>query len=224
MGNIKTLPELDRPREKALRYGLSVLSDVELLTILISHGYKGRSALEIASTLLSDHGGLYNLSKIPLSQLKKSKGIKDAKALNLAAIFELHNRLSIKNLEESERVTSSQYLYEKYKDKLLSTHQENLVLIILDRYRKIKHEKTLYVGTENNIIFSYKDIWREMLNFNGKYFYLVHNHPNGKSKPSKEDIIFTSEIFLQSKKLSFPMIDHIIIGEDGYYSFTENKK
>ncbi len=224
MGNIKNLPTLERPREKALRYGLDSLSDIELLTLLISSGYKDVSALEIAANLLTENNGLLALSKVPLTELKKNKGIKDAKALNLAAIFELHYRLSRKEEEINEKEITVDYLYNKYKEKLLSNNQENLVLVMLNSKMKIIHEKTLYVGTDNKIIFSYKDIWREVLNHNARYFYLVHNHPNGKKEPSDNDIFFTSELFRESKRINIPMIDHIIIGKDGYHSFNELKK
>ncbi len=224
MGTIKDLPTLDRPREKAIRYGLSSLSDIELLTLLISNGYKGNSAFDIAVNLLKEFNGLYALSKASVLEIEKIKGIKDAKALNLVAIFELHNRLLLKEKESEEIEVNGDYLYNKYKNKLLSNHQENLVLIILNLRRKIIHEKTIYVGTENNVAFSYKDIWRELLNYHGKYFYLIHNHPAAKAEPSRADFIFTTELFIESKRIGIPMIDHLIIGENGYYSFQSMKK
>lgn len=224
MGTIKELPTLERPREKAIRYGVETLSDIELLTLLISKGYKGYSAFDIAVNCIKEFNGLYGLSKASIFEIEKIKGIKDAKALNLISIFELHKRLLMKEKEQEEIVPDSEYLYNKYKHKLLSSHQENLILIVLDSRRKILHEKTLYVGTENNVIYSYKDIWREMLNYHGKYFYLIHNHPGHSSSPSKEDIIFTSELVIQSERLKTPMIDHLIIGENGYYSFQNMKK
>lgn len=224
MAIIKELPALERPREKALRYGVNTLSDSELLAILISKGYQGSNALEVSNGLLSEYKGLSMLSKASFADLMSIKGIKEAKAITLASIFEIHKRLSIKEKEENEEEVDSEYLYNKYKDKLLLSTQENLILIILNSRRKIIREKTLYIGTENNMIFSYKDVWREMLNYQGKYFYLIHNHPGKSCSPSREDIAFTSELFLESKRLKIPMIDHLIIGEDGYYSFQNLKK
>lgn len=224
MGTILELPALDRPREKASRYGLSSLSDTELLSLLISKGYQGNNALELASDLINHFNGLMNLSHTSIPELKKIKGIKDAKAINLLAIFEIHNRLLIKEVEANQNVATSEYLYEKYRTNLISSHQENLVLIILNKTHKIIHEKTLYIGTENNVIFSYKDIWRELLNHHGSCFYLIHNHPSGEAKPSDRDIVFTEELFLASNRLKIPMIDHLIIGKDGYYSFQKLKK
>lgn len=224
MGQIKELPILERPREKAIRYGLNSLSDVELLTLLISKGYKGVNALEIATNLFITFNGLKNLAHAPIKELEKVKGIKEAKALNLAAIFELSKRLEIKNNEDTSQTINSLYLYNKYKSMLRGSNQETLIIIILSTKSQILHEKVLYIGTESNMIYSYKDIWRELLNYHAKYFYLIHNHPGGKSTPSREDIAFTSEINLEANRLKVKLLDHIIIGNDGYYSFAEEKK
>ena len=169
-------------------------------------------------------GELYVLYFEEDTELKNIKGIKEAKALNLAAIFELHSRLSIKEKESEENEIDGDYLYNKYKEKLSTSSQENLILIVLNSRRRILREKTLYIGTENNMLFSYKDIWRELLISQGKYFYLIHNHPGKSCSPSKEDKIFTSELFLESRRIKIPMIDHLIIGNDGYYSFLDVKK
>lgn len=221
---IKDLPKLDQPRGKAKHYGISSLSDIELLTLLIGSGYKEVTALEIATGLLTKFKGLKKISDASIEELEEIKGIKEAKAISLLAIFEFHKRLSFKENEENEVEVNEDYLYNKYKDILLSSHQENLVIIILNKFHKIIHEKTLYVGTENNVAFSYKDIWRELLTHKGKSYYLIHNHPGGKCTPSKEDIIFTSELFLESKRIKIPLIDHLIIGDNGYYSFQKLKK
>ncbi len=221
---IKNLPKLDRPREKALRYGVSKLSDAELLAVLIAKGYKGVSALELATTLICKFNGLHNLSKVTNKELEKIKGLKEAKSLNLTVAFEIHNRLLIKAQEEEEQVATSEYLYNKYKDQLLRSNQENLILIMLNSKGKIIHEKVMYIGTENNIIFSYHDIWRELLNYHAKSFYLIHSHPGNSSEPSYRDKVFTSELFIESNRINIPMVDHLIIGENGYYSFHKLKK
>ena len=224
MGTIEELPLLDRPRQKALRYGLSTLSDTELLALLISSGYQGNNALMVASTLINQYNGLMNLSKAQVFELCKVKGIKEAKAMNIAAIFEIHHRLLNKQNEIVQVKVTTDYLYNKYKEQMLRSHQENLVLIILNKTKKIIFEKLLYIGTEHNVIFSYKDIWRELFNHDGKFFYLIHSHPTGEANPSDKDIMFSEELFLESRRINSPMIDHLIIGTDGYYSFQKLEK
>lgn len=223
-GTVKDLPKLDRPRERSIRYGVESLSEIELLALLITSGYKGVNAIEIAATLLTKFNGLYNLSKVNLNELTKIKGLKKARALNLLAAFEINKRLFLKKEEQNEEVVDSNYLFNKYKHEMLSTNQEKLVLVMLNNSRQIIHEKTLYIGTEDNLIFSYKDIWRELLNNHAKSFYLIHSHPGASSEPSYKDKIFTSEIFLESKRINIPMIDHLIIGVNGYHSFQNLKK
>lgn len=224
MGTISDLPTLDRPREKATRYGLNSLSDVELLAVLIGKGYQGNNALEVSSTLINHFNGLVNLSHASIEELKTIKGIKDAKAIIIRAIFELHNRIEIKKVETEKNIANTEYLYKKYKASLVNSHQEVLVLVMLNKNMNIIHEKTLYVGTENNVSFSYVDIWRELLNHHARYFYLIHNHPNGESYPSTQDILYTEELMRESKRMKIPLIDHLIIGKNGYHSFQKLKK
>ena len=224
MGTIQELPALERPREKALRYGVEGLSDAELLTIIVGSGYHGENASEVANKLLSTYHGLEGLSMATINDVCKNKGIKSTKAILLAAIFEIHKRLNIRKYENDKEIINSDYLYKKYYTSLENTHQEVLILVLVNKRRNIVRESLLYKGTESDVIFSYKEIWRELFVYNAYGFYLIHNHPNNQANPSKKDIIFTSEIIKESKKIRIPMIDHLIIGDDGYYSFDKNKK
>lgn len=224
MSTIQELPKLDRPREKGLRYGVNSLSDAELIAIIVGKGYHGENAREVANKLLENNNGLIGLSKCSQSDLMNYKGIKHAKALLFSVIFEIHNRLLIKEIEENEEAINSEYLYKKYKSIFSREKQENLALVILDRRSRITFEKIIYKGTENNVIFSYKEIWRELIIHNAYMFYLIHNHPSNEAKPSGRDKVFTKELFKESNRIKIPLQDHIIIGDDGYYSFKNDKK
>ena len=225
MGKIQDLPTLDRPREKALRYGIEELSDAELLSILIGSGYRGENVTEVANKLLSTYNGLEGLSLMSVSEVSKNKGIKANKALLLAAVFEILKRLNVKRIENAVVDTiDSDYLFQKYSPQLENVNQEVVILVLVNKRRNIIRESTLYKGTENDVIFSYKEMWRELFIHNAYGFYLIHNHPNNLANPSKKDIIFTGEIVRESKKIRIPLIDHLIIGVDGYYSFEKNKK
>ena len=224
MGTIHDLPTLERPREKALRYGIDSLSDGELLTIIIGSGYHGENASELANKLLSTYNGLDGLSQAPIYDVSKNKGIKSNKALLLAAIFEIHKRLNVKKVEKEGEIVNSDYLYQKYASQLENVSQEVLILVLVNRRKNIIRESLLYKGTESDVIFSYKEMWRELFIHNAYGFYLIHNHPNNLANPSKKDVIFTGEILRESKKIRIPMLDHLIIGDDGYYSFDKNEK
>ena len=102
--------------------------------------------------------------------------------------------------------------------------QEIIILVILNRRKRIIFETTLYKGTESDVIFSYKEIWRYLLIYQGHSFYLIHTHPNKEAKPSRKDKVFTIELFSAGEKINIPMVDHLIIGDDGYYSFQKSQK
>ena len=224
MGIVKNLPKLEQPREKAKRYGIENLSDIELLSILLGSGYVGSNAIEISTTLLNKYGGLKRLCEISVTELKTNKGIKEAKALILSAIFEIHKRINIKDIEEAEILDNETYLVKKYSQSLFRLHQEFFVIAILNKQGKIIYEDILYKGTENTLTISFEDIYRILIEYHAKSYYLLHNHVQGDSEPSEYDKIATNNIILQSKKHHIKLIDHLIISEKDYYSFSKMKK
>lgn len=224
MGNLKELPKIDRPREKALRYGINTLSDTELLALLLNTGYKDKNIIELSSSLLTKYGGIVGLLTVPIMELKKNKGIKDVGALKISLIGEFYRRIFERKNDSENVVINDEYLYNKYKLSLESSNQEQLILIILNRKKRIIFETTLYKGLSNSIHYDFNDIYKQLAKFEGKYFYLIHNHPSGDSSPSEEDINATIEIMAESKRMRFYLLDHLIIGDGEYYSFKKMKK
>ena len=224
MASIKELPIVDRPREKALRYGIDSLSDVELVALLLNNGYKGYNILEISTSLLSKYGGIVGLLNVPISELKKNKGIKNVGALKINLISEFYKRVYEKKTSQNNDIIDDEYLYNKYKVRLSDSNQEQLVLVICSRNKKIIYETTLYKGSQHLLRYSFNDIFKQLAKFDGKNYYLIHNHPNGDSSPSEEDKLATISISTESKRLGLHLIDHLIIGSDGYYSFKKMKK
>ena len=224
MAILKNLPILDRPREKAARYGIDTLSDVELLSIVLANGYQGSNALEISSTLINKYGGLQKLSEVSFKELKKNKGIKDAKSLLLSAMFEIHFRLLNKANENDELLITDDCLAKKYSSIMSRSNQEILAIVLLNSRNKIIFEKILYRGSKNMISISFDDIRSLLERFEAKSYYLIHNHVEGDCQPSEQDLIVTNNIILQSKKLNIKLIDHLIISKNEYYSFSKMKK
>lgn len=224
MANIKELPIFDRPREKALRYGINSLSDSELLSLLLNKGYRGFNILEMSTTLLSKYGGLVGLLNVPISELKKNKGIKNVGALKIAIIGEFYKRVSEKKNSIQDVKIDSTYLYNKYKDRFCNAAQEFMILIILNRKKAIIYETILYKGSRSFLKYSFADIYKELAKFDGYSFYLIHNHPSGDCSPSEEDILSTLEIKEESRRSHIHLIDHLIIGDNCYYSFRKNEK
>lgn len=224
MAKLKTLPKLDRPREKALRYGISSLSDSELLALLLNSGYKGNNILEISTSLLTKYGGIVGLLNIPITELKKNKGIKDVGALKIALIGEFYKRIVVKfNIIDNE-IIDDEYLYNKYKSMFYLATQEHLMLVILNKRKRIIYETNIYKGQSDSIQIDFKDIYKELAKYDGKNFYLIHNHPSGDCSPSEEDIQTTLELLSQCRRMKVKMLDHLIIGDGSYYSFKKMKK
>lgn len=222
MSKIKSLPILERPREKAFHYGVESLSDHELIAILIGSGTVNSSAIDIAFRMLQDNHGLYQLVQKPFSDLLSFKGIGKSKAVKIMAAFEIARRFNSYRGTSKQEPISIDYIYQKYKNLILVQNQEYLYLIILNSYKKIVHEVNLYKGNENSVVCSWRQIVKQVLIHNGKYFYIVHNHPSGDLNPSSQDIEFTSTLIKESQKIGIVMLDHLIISQDGYFSFLES--
>ena len=221
MSKIKDLEEFDKPREKAERFGIESLKDEELLALIISSGTVGASSLEIARDIINDCRYLSALVNKPLPYFYMYRGVKKANAFKILAVFEIAKRINEKQLfvyEENKPVTS-EYLYHRYALKLAGQSQEQLIIVILNKNKQIINEKVVYHGDDNNIPINYRDILRLLMIHNGYYFYLIHNHPNGSSLPSRADIAFTRTINEKAKQLKAKLLDHIIISKNGYFSF-----
>lgn len=223
MSRIKDLSIIDKPREKALRFGIETLSDEELLALIINSGIVGYSSLDIARDILNDCHYLSELLYKPSEYFKSFKGLKDAKALKLVAALEVAKRINEKQhlLQEENTVIDSASLYKRYSLSLAHLKQEVLVIIILNKNKKIVYEKILYQGNDANITVDFRQIIHLLVMHNAYYFYLIHNHPNNTTYPSEFDTEFTEKIIKKARNVNVELLDHLIITLSGYYSFLE---
>lgn len=222
LSKISHIPYGERPREKALRYGIEKISDNELIAIIIGSGYKDCSAIEIADHLLRESNGINKLLDRSVSDLLRYKGIGKVTALRLGACFELIRRYLYFQFDFGLKFDTDS-LYQKYYPQLKLLTQEVVVLIVLNHRRKIIYEETLYKGCSNSVLLDPKAIVEKVILQKGKSFYIIHNHPSGNSTPSTEDMIATSELIIAANHKNICFIDHLIIGKDGYYSFEKGK-
>lgn len=220
MAKIKELPLFERPREKALRYGIESLSNEELLAIILRTGTREISALDLAHKLNSESRGLNNLFHMPFQALLDINGIGPGKALILSSCFELCNRY-LKTLSGEVGPVKLESLLSRYSLRMRSEEQELLILVTLNQRKEIIYEECLYKGSDVSVDCQPKEIVKKVLLHNGKSFYLIHNHPSGNYEPSTNDAFMTTEIVRLSKKVNIRLEDHIIIGTNGYYSFKE---
>lgn len=225
MSKIDDLPTLDKPREKAARFGIETLSDEELLALIINVGTVGHSSLDIAREVLNDCHSLTALYNKPYQYFHSFKGLKRVNALKLAATIEIAKRMNEKTrLVYEEKVeVNSDSLYQRYALSLVGQAQENFVLVILNKNKQIIFEKVLYKGDDENVTISPREIIHLLVLHNGYYFYLIHNHPNNSLSPSVSDITFTEKINKRAEKIGVKLLDHLIIGQTGYYSFLHSK-
>ena len=225
MGKIQDLASIDKPREKAERFGIDSLKDDELLALIIDFGTVGHSSLDIARDLLDDCHYLNELLYKPKQYFLSFKGLKTAKALKLMAVLEIAKRVSEKQrlIYEEKTVITSDSLYQRYSITLAKMAQEVLVIVILNKNKQIIYERILYQGDDSNIGINCRDILRLLMIHNGYYFYLIHNHPNNTLFPSELDVTFTRRIREKAKLFNVKLIDHLIISQSGYYSFLHQR-
>ncbi len=215
---ISDIPLNLRPREKALQYGIEELSDQELLALIIGSGGKGNSALDIAGSLLVSHASsMESLSKTDYVSLLGYSGLKKSIALRLLATFEFHKRLSQNRYQEIEKISNEEDVYFRYKY-FENFEQEVMVLVMLDTKKRFIKEKILYKGTSDSFTLDVRNVIRELILANAKYYYLLHNHPNEESEASKEDILTTKIVEKASKNFGIKLLNHLIVYKGGFTS------
>lgn len=220
---IKDIPLDERPRERLINHGVSNLSTEELLAIIIKNGTKNVSSKMLATEILSKTDGLKNTEVLNYDFLKSIKGIGSAKACDIVAAIELGKRISmnIKSLN-GMRFNNSSLVFEYYKKIIGDKKQEYFYAIYLDSSKKVIKDKVLFVGTLNHSIVHPREVFKEAYLLSASSFICVHNHPSGNVFPSKEDIEITKQLKEIGLMMGVPLVDHIIIGIDKYYSFFEN--
>lgn len=221
--SIKSWAEDDRPREKLILKGKSALSDAELLAILLGSGSRNQSAVELAQELLRhSENNLSEFSKRTLFDLKKFKGVGEAKAVGLIAAMELGRRRKESESKNKTKITSSQMVYEHMRSYLLDLQHEEFYVILLNRANEIMYSKQISIGGMSGTVADGKVIFKSALEFGAHAIILVHNHPSGQLKPSDADRTLTKKMVEFGKYIDLPVLDHIIFTDNGYFSFADN--
>ena len=212
----------DRPREKLLNKGRESLSDSELLAILIGTGSRNKSAVELAKEVLSmGKNNLNELGKITLKELMSIKGIGEAKAITVAAAVELGRRRQISGFLNKTFVRSSNELAEFLKIKLKDYSYEVFAVIFMNKSNKINHFEMISKGGLTSTVADPRIIFKKAFDVEATSIVLCHNHPSGSLKPSRQDEELTYKLKEASKYLDIQVIDHIIVSDEGYFSFSD---
>ena len=220
---IKQLPESERPYEKFLSKGPENLSDAELLAIVLKTGSKKQTAIEVARNLLrGNHNNLLNLYDLSYRDFMRYPGIGQIKAMQLKAVAELSKRIASTRSGYHLKLDSPGKVAEYYMEQLRHSKEELLVCAFFDSKCAFLGDVIISKGSVNYAYVSPRDIFRHALDYDAVLFVLLHNHPSGDPKPSDEDISITHRIEKGARILELQLADHIIIGDNRYYSFKEN--
>lgn len=219
---IKELPIDERPREKLKLRGCDALSNEELIAIILRCGNKEESVKDLAIRLVNDLNSFQDLNTITYNDLIKIKGIKEAKSISLLASIELGKRLVAPSEIKKHKVTTANDLYDLFRIKILNLKQEKLIAIFLNTKNEIISYETIFIGTQNKSVTHPREIFHAAIKNSAVKIILMHNHPTGDVTPSKEDIEFTNNIKNIGLMMQIPIIDHVIIGENNYFSFFDN--
>ena len=212
----------DRPREKLLAKGPAVLSNSELLAILILNGSGGKSAVELAQDVLKlGKDNLNEVGKLTIKELTKIKGIGEAKAVTIAAALELGRRRQALGSIEKTVVTSSADVATYLQTSLRDYKHEVFAVVFLNRANKINDFKIISEGGITGTVADPRIILRTALEKEAVSLILCHNHPSGSLKPSRADEELTYKIKEAAKYFDIKVLDHLIVSDDGYYSFAD---
>jgi DNA repair protein RadC len=220
--SIKQWAKYDRPREKLLQKGAETLTESELLAILIANGNREKSAVDLAKEVLNAaKNNLSDLCKISVRELTKIKGIGTAKAITITAAMELGKRRQAALPNEKMVVVSSLDVAGYLQSALQDYRHEVFAVIFLNRANKINHFQIISEGGITGTVADPRLILKKALEENAVSLILCHNHPSGSLRPSKADEDLTFKIKEAAKYFDIKVIDHLIVSEDGYYSFAD---
>jgi DNA repair protein RadC len=220
--SIKQWSKDDRPREKLLEKGAENLSNSELLAILIHNGTREKTAVDVAKDVLKlGKDSLTELGKLSIKELMKIKGIGEAKAITIAAALELGRRRQAATSLSKHVVNSSNDIAHYLKAKLKDYRHEVFAVMFLNRANKVNHFEIVSEGGITGTVADPRVILRKALEQDAVNIILCHNHPSSSLKPSKADEQLTAKIKEAARFLDIVVLDHIIVSEDGYYSFAD---
>jgi len=219
---IKSWAEDDRPREKMLYKGESVLSNAELLAILIASGSRNETAVELCKRILTSvKNDLSQLSRLSIEELMSFKGIGQAKAISIKAALELGKRRQRENPQKKKSITSSTDAYKIIAPVLQDKKIEEFWLMLFNRRNHLIDSKLISKGGVSSTVVDSKVLFKAALEKLASGIILVHNHPSGNKKPGQSDISLTKKIKEAASFLDIDLLDHLIITDHDYFSFRD---
>ncbi len=214
-------PLADGPRERLGRLGAAVLSDSELVSLLLRTGGGGRDVLDVARALLSSFGGLCGLAREDTSLLQEVAGVGPVKSASLVAACELGRRLATRRLEIGRRIQAPADVHRHFFERLRDYPQERFHALLLDSRHRVIREVLVSQGTLTASLVHPREVFRQAVRQSAAALVLVHNHPSGDPTPSGEDRRVTERLQRAGEVLGIRVLDHVVVAEHGYHSFNE---
>jgi len=223
--SIKTWAEDDRPREKLLMKGRQALSDAELVAILIGSGSAKESAVALCQRILgSVDNNLNELGKLSVHELMQFKGIGEAKAISIIAALELGRRRREEMPVKRKKITGSEDVFEIFYQQLADLPHEEFWVLALNRANHVLDKFSISSGGVSGTVADARIIFKQAIEKLASSIVLCHNHPSGNIQPSQADLDLTKKLRAAGELLEIEVLDHIIIGQEEYYSFADEDR
>jgi|APTNR8051073442_1049403.scaffolds.fasta_scaffold00323_17 DNA repair protein RadC len=220
--SIKAWAEGDRPREKLLLRGRQNLTDAELLAIVLGSGSRSETAVGLAQRILAETGNNLNeLGKRSIGELKKFKGVGEAKAISVIAALELGRRHQVSEVVAKPQISCSQNAYTAFSSVLSDLQHEEFWILLLNRSNRIIGKMQVSSGGISGTVVDAKILFRRAIEGNAVSIILGHNHPSGNTQPSQADLDLTKKLVRAGETLDIGVLDHLILGDKGYFSFAD---
>ncbi|MEO0115273.1 MAG: DNA repair protein RadC [candidate division WOR-3 bacterium] len=220
---VRDLPKSERPRERLLRLGPEALSAQEILAVILSRGTAGKSVMNIAQELLSKFGNLKAIASASIEELCQIDGIGPAKACQIKAALELGKRAEgyPEDLSKIE-IKTTQDVLRVVRPKLKDKKKEYFLLLLLDSRNQLIRPVDISIGSLDATVVHPREVFKEAIAASAASVICVHNHPSGNPEPSDDDLNLTKRLVLAGNLLGIEILDHIIIGAQGYYSLKSH--
>ena len=221
---MKEMSETDRPYEKIYRYGVGVLSDAELLSVILRTGSRRANALSTAYKILNAHPihkGIAGLNYLTISDLESIAGVGKVKAVQMKCLAEISKRMSKAVLKPFLSFQSPQSIADYFMENTRYLEKEYVYILMFDSKHKLLKDVRLSEGTVNSSLLSPREVFTTALKFEAVYIVLVHNHPSGDPSPSRQDIEITDRVSSAGRMIGIELSDHIILGNNCYVSLAE---
>lgn len=216
---LKELPINELPRERLINYGEELLTNEELLSIILRTGTKDISVKEVANNILSKINNINDLNNIEIRELSKIKGVGIVKAITLKASIELGKRVSNIEISNLMKLNNSDIVHNTFKSLFIGLKQEKLLAIYLDNKKRLINYKIITIGTKDETMFHPRDIIYNAIKCNASGIIIMHNHPSNDINPSSADIKMTNVLIESCNIVCIPLLDHLITNTKDYYSF-----